>query len=175
MPKLNIGCGRDYKEGWTNIDSDKSVFADGYFDLEERWGLTDNLYDEVKLSHVIEHIHREKIQHFFRELHRVCKDGARIKMYAPHFSCGITYRTLSHLTPITYFSFDHIKGFKVIKKKLNFFREGHPYKERRIGNLLKKGNFFFSLIPNLIPLFYERFLCWIYPVEEVEMVLEVGK
>ena len=37
MKKLNLGCGGDYKKGWTNVDIDKNVRADIYSELSENF------------------------------------------------------------------------------------------------------------------------------------------
>ena len=54
--KLNLGCGKDYKEGWTNLDISKSVKADVYTDLEKPLPFNDNSFDRVYAVNVIEHV-----------------------------------------------------------------------------------------------------------------------
>lgn len=54
MIKLNIGSGEDYKEGYINIDMDKNIKADYYYDLSK--GLPFAECDEIYCKNVFEHI-----------------------------------------------------------------------------------------------------------------------
>jgi len=36
MNKLNIGCGKDYREGWINLDYDKDLKKDVSFNLNDK-------------------------------------------------------------------------------------------------------------------------------------------
>ena len=66
MKKLNLGCGRDIMEGWTNLDINPNVGADVIFDLEQietiaKWPdgtkllpFKDNHFDKILCSHTLE-------------------------------------------------------------------------------------------------------------------------
>lgn len=84
--RINLGCGKDYRKGWINVDSNEEVKADLYSDFSEGLPFEDNFADMILLDNVLEHIQAEKYFYFVEELHRVCKPGARIMIYVPHYS-----------------------------------------------------------------------------------------
>ena len=54
--KLNLGCGTDYKEGWTNVDSGNTK-CDVKQNIEEfPWPFEDSSVEEILMKHVMEHI-----------------------------------------------------------------------------------------------------------------------
>ncbi len=86
MIKLNLGCGRDYRPGWTNVDSNRHVKADVYTDMMKGLPFADNSVHEVLMDNVIEHIYADKLFPFMDELYRVCHPNAQIQIFAPHYS-----------------------------------------------------------------------------------------
>ena len=132
--KINMGCGRDYKLGWINVDFNKEVKADIYADLTKRLPFKDNFADLILLDNVLEHIPADKFFFFMDELYRISKPGALIQIYVPHFS-GIY--ALKHPAHYRYFgigSFDIMRPekpfnyerytkarFKIKEEKLLFF------------------------------------------------------
>jgi SAM-dependent methyltransferase len=84
--KINLGCGMDYREGWVNVDFNKEVKADVYADFTKKLPFKNNYADVVLLDNVIEHIPQERYFAFLEEIHRICKNGAKIYIYAPHYS-----------------------------------------------------------------------------------------
>jgi len=175
LTRLNLGCGSEYRKGWINIDMDKRWKPDILCDVEKGIPLKDDSIEKVFIKHVLEHIDPRKFSYVMSEVFRVCKNNAIIKIYCPYFSCSITYKTIDHISQITYYTFDCIPGFKVVKKRLHFFRKSFGYNNKFLSIILKILNPIFSFFPNLFPLVYERFFCWISPVEEIEVILKVEK
>ena len=173
--KLNLGSGNEYKVGWVNIDINPKWKPDILCDIEDRIPLEDNSVDFVLIQHVLEHVHPEKFRFVMGEIHRVCKNGARIVIYAPYFSCSITYKTIEHLSHMSYYTFGGVPGFDVISKRFFFFRESFGYRSKLATKIAPIINPILSFFPNILPLFYERFLCWIFPMEELKFVLKVKK
>ena len=177
--KLNLGCGRDYREGFVNIDINEDVKKDFKVNVEE--GLKqfeDNSFDYVYSRHVLEHIDPRKLRLLMDEVYRVCNSGAIVDIYIPHFSCGKTYQSYNHLTFMSWFTFSvkEFSKFKIIKRKLSFMRDELPYTGKPILNPISKIiNPILSFLPNLFPFIYERFFCWIYPMEEIHFKFEVVK
>ncbi len=96
MKRLNLGCGKDYKEGWVNVDFNKGVKADIYCDLTKKLPFGNNVFDEILLDNVIEHIERNKLINFLEELHRISKNKGIISIYTPHYSGMYAFKHLTH-------------------------------------------------------------------------------
>ena len=94
--RLNLGCGRDIKEGWVNIDSVKLPGVDLKFDFEKCGKkisddyapyclpYCDNAVDEMLLSHTLEHI--QNSLGLMQELHRIAKPGSLLTVRVPYGS-----------------------------------------------------------------------------------------
>jgi len=110
MIKLHIGCGKDYLDGYENIDWNPNVKADVHLDVVKA-GLPfdDNCVDEVYMRQFLEHIPREKYFEFIDEVYRVCKDGAIIKVHVPHF----TGLGAPHPCHYNYYAVNHFKVMEV--------------------------------------------------------------
>lgn len=98
--KLNIGSGqvagslfsRSAGKGWVNVDfgfepGEKEPWHDAdylKFDLAvSPWPLTEESVDCIFASHILEHIQYGQIRPLFREVHRVLKCGAPIRIICP--------------------------------------------------------------------------------------------
>ena len=127
-------------------------------------------FEEVYCSHVLEHV--DDLPKTMQEIQRICKPGARIKIMAPHFSSGVSWRDPTHKRLFSYFTFDYFTDdcpyapvkYKIISRKLNFTRQ-----------TLTGLNPFMNVLLNISPALYERFLCWMIPCAEVIVELEVIK
>ena len=59
--KLNLGCGRDYKEGWVNLENTNKYIstkfkADIYHDLNKYpYPFKDDQFGLIVASHLVEH------------------------------------------------------------------------------------------------------------------------
>lgn len=79
--RLNLGCGRDIREGWVNVDLyGESVLK---HDLNVRpWPFENDSAEEVIMHHVLEHL--PDTIGVMKELYRVCKGDAVIHIAVPH-------------------------------------------------------------------------------------------
>jgi len=96
LKKLHLGCGKDYKKGYINIDFNKNIKADLYCDLEKRFPFKDNSVEEIFTEGTVEHISKDKIFQFFEECWRVCKKGAKIRILTNHFTSVWACQHLDH-------------------------------------------------------------------------------
>ncbi len=83
--KLNLGSGLNRLEGYTNVD--KYGDPDVRFDLETfPWPWEESSVEEVVLNHVLEHLGESTEVYFgiIKELYRICRPGALIKIAVPH-------------------------------------------------------------------------------------------
>jgi len=103
--RLNIGCGNDYWEGWTNLDKEGIIRADIYHDLENPLPLPSESCSEINSSHVFEHVHN--FIPLMNECHRVLRPGALLAIRVPwitgHWGCGDP----SHVRFFNHLTFNH--------------------------------------------------------------------
>lgn len=107
--RINIGCGRDYREGWINIDISRDVKADAYLDirkdllkskddLKDVLGVTISTIwgeaaDEIYISGVLEQIlENEHLIHALNECHRVLKNGGVMTVIVPNAKYSIAHQ-----------------------------------------------------------------------------------
>jgi SAM-dependent methyltransferase len=173
--KLNVGCGDDIKDGWTNLDFVKQSGVNVVHDINKfPWPFKDNTFDEVYCSHILEHV--DNFIKVMMEIHRISKKDASIRVRAPHFSCGVSYRDPTHKRVFSYFTFDYFCNpktyykraetglFTVQERKLNFTRLAFT-----------PLNYIFNPLINLNQEMYERFFCWMLPCSETIFNLKVIK
>ncbi len=166
--KLNLGCGKDIKEGWINVDINprkENVIKANFNELPLMW--EDNSIDEIYCGHLL--IYLEDPMKFLYELHRICRPDAKIKMILTHLSFpfnAVDFKVKHRGYSI--FVFEWMKQFddmfRVIEKKINFTRRSYTWLNKIINPLI-----------NFSPLIYERIFCYCLPASEVIFDLEVIK
>jgi ADP-heptose:LPS heptosyltransferase len=85
--RLNLGCGREYRPGWINVDNDPTVEPDLLFDLNNPvWPVEDNSADFILLKFVLEHVGQstEVFNGIMRELYRIAKPDAVLEIHSRH-------------------------------------------------------------------------------------------
>jgi SAM-dependent methyltransferase len=99
LRRLNVGCGRDVKAGWINLDSMPLHGVDTIADLERCKDVPlpfdDDSIDEFLLSHIIEHINNPLP--LMQELHRIAKPGARATIRCPYGSTDEAFEDPTHV------------------------------------------------------------------------------
>ena len=172
IKKLNIGCGKNIKEGWINLDGLQLPGVDVVYDLEKSLPFEDNYFEEIEASHILEHINN--LIDLMEELHRVCKNGAIINVTCPYFASVSAFSDITHKRFFTLKSFNYFlpdnynnfitkSRFKVIKKKIKITRKNWLI------------NIPIEFIVNHMQWIYERFFCFILPFQEIIYELEVVK
>lgn len=129
MNKLNVGCGRDIKKGWINIDK---YSVDGAWKADiEKDGIPsdDNVFDYVYASHFLEHC--IDIKKVVEEIHRVMKVGGILEVIVPYKfrSFDIGHHHFFNLQSMDAFiergniednSLEHISLFDLIKRGYHY-------------------------------------------------------
>ncbi len=184
MKKLNLGCGNNYESGWINCDISKKVKADFYFDLgKKRFPFKDNTFEEVKAEMVFEHLPDYNARvHFLREVHRVCKNGAKIFLSVPHFSSQGAWGDLQHTRPFTSLSLDYFAVNKTHKYSIMQAQEvdgeNHLFyvvPKIIFGKIHKLLGISLFANSNSTRLIYEMFFAYIFPARELHFDLFVVK
>ena len=99
--KLDLGCGAKCADGFVGVDCmpfpgvevvvrDLGVYP---------WPWPDASIDEVRCSHMLEHLDQLGRMHFFRELWRVLKPGAVAMIQTPHWASGRALGDPTHQWP----------------------------------------------------------------------------
>ncbi len=84
--KLDLGCGRNKKEGFIGVDL---IDAQGIIKsdiLSYLKTLGDNSVDEVRMFHSLEHVSANHYIYVIKNLLRVCKNGAIIEIGVPYYN-----------------------------------------------------------------------------------------
>lgn len=113
--KLNVGCGRDIKPGWINLDKSPLVNADVVMDINiERFSSANyNKASEIYMSHVLEHLTNPL--HVMEQLWLVAKPDCRIFVRVPYGSSDNAWEDQTHVRPyfmgsFAYFSQMYYRG-----------------------------------------------------------------
>lgn len=94
MIKLNVGCGRDYREGWVNIDISKDVRAEHYLDIrKDPLPFDDQSVGLIYISGVLEQIgSNDEFLFCMQELYRVLEPGAIMQVIVPNAAYAIAHQ-----------------------------------------------------------------------------------
>lgn len=96
--RLDLGCGKNKREGFTGVDS-IDFGQDITHDLTKPWPWADESVDEVHCSHFVEHLKADERIHFVNELYRVLKNGCKAQIIVPHWASCRAYGDLTHQWP----------------------------------------------------------------------------
>ncbi len=161
LTKLNLGCGRDIREGFLNVDYAKFTGVDLVYDLNRLpYPFKDNTFEKICLRNVLEHL--EKPMEVMQELHRISKPNARISVKGPHFSSNNVWGDLEHkrgFSSKTFANENLCSLFKIVSQKITF----------------SHFRFFMRPIAKMNLLFYEKHLAFIFPAVDLESELEAIK
>src|SRR3989344_2342207 len=83
MKKLNLGSGKDIKDGWINLDSVKLPGVDVVHDIEKLLlPFANEEVDEILCQDILEHIEYIPV---LKVVHRILKVESKLKTRVPHF------------------------------------------------------------------------------------------
>ncbi len=168
---LNLGCGRKHVAGAVNLDVTPDTGPDLLHDLNQRpWPLPSDHFREVLAYDVIEHL--EDVMRTFEEIHRVCRDGAVVRVAVPHFSSGNAYNDPTHRR---FFGYHTLDCFTEGHEHSFYTRARFRYRHRQIifwPTLLNKAVW---RLANRHPMWYELRWAWVFPALFVSLELEVVK
>jgi SAM-dependent methyltransferase len=98
--RLDIGCGKNKKEGFIGIDRIKFDTVDVVCDVgTEKLPYGDDSVDEVHCSHFLEHLTQDERVHFLNEAHRVMRKDAKMTLIVPHWCSNRAYGDPTHKWP----------------------------------------------------------------------------
>lgn len=165
--KLNLGCGRDIRKGWINLDFIKGDGVDIVHNLNSLpLPFEDQKFDFVLCQDILEHVDFVLL---INDLYRILKKEGILKIRVPHFTSKVNFedpthinrfsiRTFDYFIPNTYFSYERqINYFSYIKKRIIFDKESKFIKiiniflEKWINKSEKHQNFYEGSFLRLFP------------------------
>ena len=140
--RLNVGCGRDIQAGWVNIDHADLPGVDISFDLERcgelRLPFEDDSVGEIRLFHVIEHIHN--VLPLMEELYRVASNGCLCTVRVPHGASDDAWTDPTHLRPYFRGSFGYFSQPQYWRADYGYRGDWQPEKILLMVNQKKFGH-----------------------------------
>lgn len=126
--KIDLGCGKNKKEGFIGVDQFQMDGVDVVLDIgTETWPWEDNSVEEAHCSHFLEHLTnfegKWQRTHFFNELYRVLQPGAKCTLIIPHWASTRYYGDPTHKEPFSEM------GFYYLSKEWRMGNAPHSDKE----------------------------------------------
>ena len=159
--KLNLGCGKDIMEGYTNVDSEKFSGVDLILDLNKiPYPFEENQVDEIIMRSILEHLNEP--YEVLKEIHRISKPGAKIFISVPHFSSDTTWGDIQHKRGYgtQVFKEKHVAKYFTLKKQEIVFN---------------RFRIFMPFIANKFPRLYEKTMAYIFQASYIDIELGVIK
>ena len=95
--RIDLGCGKNKKEGFWGVDILRFDGVDQVFDLRRRWPWRD--VEEYYCSHVIEHFDAVERAHIVNEMYRTLVPGGKVTLIAPYGLSDRYYGDPTHKWP----------------------------------------------------------------------------
>lgn len=115
--KLNLGCGKDIKSDWINLDSADILGVDVVHDIEKLpLPFQNEEFDEILAQDVLEHVEYIPV---LKDIQRILKTGGLLTIRVPHFTSKNNYIDPTHKKRFSINTFD----FFVANTKLGEKRE----------------------------------------------------
>ena len=176
MKKLNLGCGKDIREGWINLDLIDGEGIDVLHDLNNLpLPFEDNEFDYVLCKDILEHI---DVIPVINDIYRILKKGGILRIRVPHFTSSINYGDPTHKVQFSINSFDFFIANSMFsyERKVNYFSK--IIKRiifKKNDTFLKKFNRIFEKMVNKsqnYQNFYEESCLRIFPAYNIEIILK---
>lgn len=170
--KLNIGCGKDIKKGYVNLDSIKLPGVDVVQDLNKYpWPFKEDTFEEIKCDNVLEHL--DSIIQPMEEIWRISKNKGMVIIDVPIFPSIWAMTDPTHKQFFTYMTFNYFRPedslnyyskarFNILKRKIIFHK------------LLWPLTWFFN-VSEQMQKFYYIFLSLLIPANSLHFELEAVK
>lgn len=177
--KLNIGCGRDIRKDWINLDIAALPGVNVVHNIEKLpLPFEDSFFDEVLCQDILEHIEYIPV---LRDIHRIMKDGGKLTVRVPHFTSknnyvDPTHRKLFSVATLAFF----VKEGNVKMPKCNYYFDFHFAKfEKGTISFSRKYiynipiEFLINLHPRLQDMYESTFLSRIFPA--ANLLIQITK
>lgn len=176
--RLNLGCGRDIRNGWINLDLYEGQGVDIVHDINILpLPFEDGQFDHILCKNILEHLNYIPV---IEEIHRILKGGGILSIRVPHFTSKSNYADPTHINLFSSITFNYfVKNsndydyernttyFSIIKTRICF--EGFKIP------ILKT---FYKILENGVnkstrhQKFYERSFLRVFPALSLEILMK---
>lgn len=115
--KLNIGCGRDIKQGYINLDIYPAPGVDLVHDIEQPWPFPDQIFSEILAHHILEHVHN--LVSVMNEAFRTMARGGRLSIKVPWWAGEWARGDPSHIRFFDHNSFSPFSDWFTLYRHLH--------------------------------------------------------
>ena len=171
---LDVGCGRNKQPGAIGIDRNRDTDADVICDIDcGRLPFRDDVFDEVRLIHVIEHV--ADVIATVDDVHRISRAGGRIVIETPHYTdfssfCDPTHRW--HLNSYSFRNFTEERDYSYYSRR----RLGERLVQVKLLRLWKLLGFELAInYSSAFRKFWEYYLCFVIRGKAIVFEFEVLK
>lgn len=113
MIRINLGCGKDIRNGWINVDKIDLDGVDVVHDLDVfPWPFDTASVDRIRMDNSLEHLN--DVVAVIEELYRVLKPGGIVCIRVPLAPSHLAFMDPTHKHFFT-------------KKSIHYFIDGHKY------------------------------------------------
>lgn len=167
--RLNIGCGKDIRPGYLNIDIRGAEMT---YDLNKLpYPFKDNSVKEIIAYHIIEHLDIST-ESFLLESQRILTPGGILKIKVPHHTNSAAFQP-EHKHFYSYSYFNHLSGEYTHNLENKDVTLQVIYKRIKFHKGWNLPNYLFEPLFNKIPITYEStILSKIIPANEYEVILK---
>lgn len=172
MVKLNLGSGKQFKEGYINVDINPDIEPDIVHDLNKfPYPFGDQTVDVVILSHLLEHL--DSVTAVLEELHRIVKKDGKIVVVCPYFRSiwahlDPTHKHFFTVDTLSYYDVNHIYYQKYAYSKIGFVIERKVFNEKIDKSWFRRLVLIWA---NRYPNAYETYFSHLYPMEDITYYL----
>lgn len=107
--RLHLGCGRNYRDGWVNVDNCPDVKADVVHDLNRvPWPFEDDSVSEIEMYGVLEHL--DNTIQSLAEIHRILIPGGTAHIHVPYAGSHWAFMDPTHKSYFTERTLDYLKS-----------------------------------------------------------------
>jgi len=175
MQRLNLGCGKDIREGWINLDLAPLPGVNVVHDLTSLpLPFEDERFNYILAKDVLEHVDYIPL---LKELHRVLRVDGELAIQVPHFTSADNYVDPTHKNRFSIRTFDYFASdsklgreyyfdfsFKKINRKAIGFGRGPLFYNRLLEPLINSSG--------RMQKYYElTLLCALFPAQNITVTL----
>lgn len=174
--RLDLGCGRRKREGWTGVDSNPAVKPDVLHSLEVfPYPFADSSVDELVMDNSLEHLHEQlKVM---TELHRICKPGALLTLHVPYFRAHWAFNDQTHVRFFSVETFAHYDPAHPYHQLYPYIPATFTVESVRFNERISRGPLrtLARCLANRWPVRYEDLLSHLVPLDELTFRLRALK